>query len=190
MNTRRSALLLLGIQLLLVLSIGGKYLYERKVCPRLWVRASQYDPELPLRGRYLALQMLVDGCALPRDDAHFEKGYRLHMGGSEPGYWKWRISLDADEGKLVPHQQDHPLDPGKTQEVSLRLNERCDRLPVRQPGWGSELLYFIPEHATSPFPLKNGQELWVEVTVPPSGPPRPIQLALSSETGFQPLKFE
>jgi hypothetical protein len=32
--------------------------------------------------------------------------------------------------------------------------------------------------------------LWVEVTVPPSGPPRPIQLAVSSEAGWQPLKFE
>jgi len=35
--------------------------------------------------------------------------------------------------------------------------------------------------------LKQGQELWVEVTAPVSGPPRPIQLALSDSTGFYPL---
>lgn len=184
MNSRRSAMLLLGIQLFLVLTIAGKYLYERKVCPRLWVRATQYDPQLPLRGRYLALQPVVDACGLPRDDAHFEKGYK-YLGGYAPGSWTWNVSLSADQGKLVPHLQDHQRDPGRDYEIVLRPNQACDKAPVR-----AEMEYFIPEHATSPFPLKQDQELWVEVTVPPSGPPRPIQLALSSETGFQPLKFE
>lgn len=46
-----------------------------------------------------------------------------------------------------------------------------------------------PDRAKGPFPLQKGQVLWVEVTVPPSGPPRPIQLAVSNEAGWQPLKF-
>jgi hypothetical protein len=50
--------------------------------------------------------------------------------------------------------------------------------------------FFIPDTAKGPFPLKPGQELWVEVTMPPTGPPRPIQLALSTGAGFHPLRFE
>jgi len=29
--------------------------------------------------------------------------------------------------------------------------------------------FFIAEHAASPLPMKAGQELWIEVTVPPKG---------------------
>ena len=47
--------------------------------------------------------------------------------------------------------------------------------------------FFSGDRAKSPFPLKPHEELWVEVTVPPSGPPRPIQLAISSDAGFKPL---
>ena len=47
--------------------------------------------------------------------------------------------------------------------------------------------YFIPDAAKTPFPLKKGEELWVEVTVPPMGPPRPIQLAISKDGAFTPL---
>jgi hypothetical protein len=44
--------------------------------------------------------------------------------------------------------------------------------------------YFIADTAKTPFPLKKGEELWVEVTVPRMGPPRPIQLALSKDGIF------
>jgi len=49
----------------------------------------------------------------------------------------------------------------------------------------------LAEHATSPLPLSKGQELWAEVTVPPKGPPRPIQLALKEADGaWKPLAFQ
>ena len=60
MSRTQRAILLLVVQAALVLSIAGKYLYERKTCPRVWVRAGQYDPNEPLRGRYLALQLAVE----------------------------------------------------------------------------------------------------------------------------------
>jgi hypothetical protein len=47
--------------------------------------------------------------------------------------------------------------------------------------------YFISDTAQSPFPPKKGEELWVEVTVPKMGPPRPIQLAMSKDGVFTPL---
>ncbi len=53
---------LLVIQLALVCSVAAKYLYQRWSCPRVWTRTVAYDPELVMRGRYLSLQLTVDGC--------------------------------------------------------------------------------------------------------------------------------
>ena len=66
----RAGIILALVQLVLVLSVAGKYLYERKTRPRVWTRAAQYDPSLPLRGRYVALQLMVDACGLPRGAEH------------------------------------------------------------------------------------------------------------------------
>ena len=40
------AIAVLLVQAALVLSVAGKYLYERKTSPRVWVRTAQYDPNL------------------------------------------------------------------------------------------------------------------------------------------------
>jgi hypothetical protein len=50
--------------------------------------------------------------------------------------------------------------------------------------------FFIAEHAADPTWLKPGQELWIEVTIPPQGPPRPLQLALKQEGAWTPLAFQ
>lgn len=57
-----ASVVLLVVQLAIVSSIAGKYLYQRWTCPRVWTRALAYDPELVMRGRYLSLQLTVDGC--------------------------------------------------------------------------------------------------------------------------------
>ena len=51
------------IQLVIVSTIAPKYLYQRSTCPRVWTRTAAYDPELVMRGRYLSLQLTVDGCS-------------------------------------------------------------------------------------------------------------------------------
>ena len=185
MKRKQAAWLLLAIQLVLVLSVAAKYAYERKVCPRVWVKAEQYDPNLPLRGRYLALQLAVDACSLPRDKARFYQGFNYASGGHAPGSWTWNVVLVAHGGHLVPRV----VDPLKVREgveqLVLRENQPCTDVAVSP---GTE--FFLADTAKGPFPLQKGQVLWVEVTVPPSGPPRPIQLALSSEAGWQPLKFD
>jgi hypothetical protein len=50
--------------------------------------------------------------------------------------------------------------------------------------------FYIAVHATDPSSLKHGQELWIEVTLPPKGPPRPIQLALKDNGAWKPLAFQ
>ena len=177
------AVALLLVQAALVLSIAGKYLYERKTCPRVWVRAAQYDPNMPLRGRYLALQLAVDACGLPKDEAH-------HMGAiptAKPpnlGYWQWTVQPVAIDGKLTPVLARDTERPERTDEVTVSGRRPCDRAVLSK---GVE--YFVPDTASSPFPPKRGQELWVEVTVPAMGPPRPIQLAVSEGGVFTPLNL-
>jgi hypothetical protein len=38
--------------------------------------------------------------------------------------------------------------------------------------------------------MKAGQELWIEVTVPPKGPPRPMQLAVKEGGVWKVLAME
>ena len=47
------------LQCLLVLSVAGKYAWDRERLPRAWVRTGPIDPNLPIRGRYVALQLEV-----------------------------------------------------------------------------------------------------------------------------------
>ena len=188
MNSSRQtnrAILLLVIQAMLVLSIAGKYLYERKTCPRVWLRAAQFDPNQPLRGRYLALQLAVDACALPRDQAHHTPGYNPNL----PGSWRWTVRPVVQDGKLVPVLASDTDRPELT-EVTLWGNRPCERATLSQGAmFSSGVDFFIPDTAKGPFPLQPHEELWVEVTVPPMGPPRPIQLAIAKDGAFTPLKF-
>ena len=57
MTLTKKGLILAAFQCLLALSVSGKLLYDRSTCPRVWVKTAQWDPNLPIRGRYLALQL-------------------------------------------------------------------------------------------------------------------------------------
>ena len=148
MSPMGRAVLLLVIQATLVLSIAGKYLYERKTCPRVWVRAAQYDPNALLRGRYLAMQLSVDGCALPRDVAH-----RTQFNPQGQGFWRWTVRLEVQDGKLVPVLASDTDRPEMTGVLTMRGDRPCDRATLSQ---GVE--YFIADAAKNPFPPKKGEE--------------------------------
>jgi hypothetical protein len=176
MNLTRRGIALLVIQVLLVASVAGKYLYERATRPRVWARAAQYDPSLPIRGRYLALSPEVDACGLPQPESG--NGLTAFLPQS-------RVRTFAENGRLVVKDANHVLPRSETQTIWLNERTPCDHAPL-SPG----VDFFIPDTAQSPFPLKPGEELWVEVTVPPLGPPRPIQLAVNDNGQWKPLKFE
>ena len=63
MNSLRKGMLLGALQCVLVLSLTGKLLYDRATCPRVWVKTMRYDPNLPIRGRYLSLLLVPDAGA-------------------------------------------------------------------------------------------------------------------------------
>lgn len=60
MNGLTKGLILCGVQVAMVLSIGGKMLFDRATRPRLWVRVAPYDPSLPVRGRYVSLTVTAE----------------------------------------------------------------------------------------------------------------------------------
>ena len=185
MRRMQAGLLLLVVQMALVLSIAGKYLHERRTQPRVWVRAGHFDPNLPLRGRYLALQPEVDACGLPRDPARLQGQFKNSQGKELPGYWEFSTTLEVRHGGVVAIEARHEKNPSEVQRVTLSGNQPCERARLSE-----SVNVFIPDTARTPFPLKPGQELWAEVTVPKTGPPRPIQLALSDASGFHPLPLQ
>ena len=63
MKLSQASIALLVIQFAIVSTIAAKYFYQRSTCPRVWTRAAAYDPSLVMRGRYLSLQLTVDGCS-------------------------------------------------------------------------------------------------------------------------------
>jgi len=54
MSGTRKGLIVGAIQIALVLSLGAKLLSDRITRPRGWALAQVYDPDMPIRGRYLS----------------------------------------------------------------------------------------------------------------------------------------
>jgi hypothetical protein len=96
----------------------------------------------------------------------------------------WRVVPAVTNGALTARGVDETL-PGPTETLILDQD-----LPCEYARFGETSDFFIPEHARSPFPLQKGQELWALVTVPPSGPVRPVKLAISDATGFHVLDLD
>jgi hypothetical protein len=144
-----------AIQVLLVAGIGAKFLYDRSHYPRLWVETAPYDPDLPIRGRYVSIALLVDADR-PAPGAGAV---------GAPDMFIARLEVRGD--RLVAVQDDEN---GRHWIRSGRCGERgCWQL-------AEPLAYFIPEHAIDPSRPRSEATLWAEVTLPPAGAPRPIRL--------------
>ncbi|HEY1255664.1 MAG TPA: hypothetical protein VGF01_12870 [Terracidiphilus sp.] len=193
MKFSKTSIALLLIQLVIVSSIAAKYYYQRVTCPRVWVKAAAYDPELVMRGRYLSLQLTVDGCEstlpsafqanFPRnsDGTTRKGGFRVNWQGAV----QFRAKLKVENNKLVAIRIPEADERSKGVYVSAMPDSSCDAMRLQEP-----VEFYIAEHAGDPSRVQKGQELWMEVTVPPVGPPRPLQLALKDNGGWKPLAFQ
>jgi hypothetical protein len=168
MNTFSKGIAVALLHTLIVLSLGGKLLYDRSHRPRVWVRTGSMDPNLPIRGRYLTLRLQV---RVPWfQDAQGQQ------------YLHSDVTLGAEKDGLVAYKS--------ASNTGLSVTY----FPVLgRPGSGATYLdqsvdFFIPEHAQLQR-LHPGEELWAEVTIPRKGPPRPIQLALKKGTEWTPLSY-
>ena len=159
----KKGLIVAAAHLMIVGSVGAKLLIDRATRPRVWARTAPIDPDDPLRGRYVRLR--VEGAA--HELANDSSGQS--------------VALAAQDGMLalVPTSDDS----GLTARVSARNGERVAVLD-------RPLAYFIPEHVADPSVRAPGEELWVEVTLPKHGAPRPIRLGVKKAGVLTPLDLD
>jgi len=179
MKSWQKATLVAVIHVALVSSLGAKLLYDRATRPRVWVKTQNYDPNLPIRGRYVALSPLFEDPAPPKPLTS-EKERDAQRARSFYDYQQGKITV-VDGKAIVTLNSAEQYDQGE------RFRRTFDRDNNSYLTTWEPVLYFIPDTAPNPAALKSGEELWVEVTIPKKGPPRPIQLALKSNGTWKPL---
>jgi hypothetical protein len=152
MTSLQKGLILAGVQIALVMSLGAKLVIDRSMLPRVWVKTVPFDPDLPIRGRYVSLRLMVDARGFPEGAVYSP------------------AELSVEGGKLVAK----PADDSNVHVMS--------GMSIAEP-----VAFFIPEHVADPSWRKVGEEMWVEVTVPKRGPPRPIRLGVKKDGVLTPL---
>jgi hypothetical protein len=165
------------VHVCIVSSLGAKLLYDRTVCPRVWALTAPYDPDMPIRGRYVSLQLVVEPRGIKEAAA------------TGPGWVPPQsVVLRVENNRLVALSEGDPNKTGYHPECAhVRFVQRQERMlaVLEQP-----VAFFIPEHVLDPSRRRLGEELWVEVTIPRKGPPRPIQLGVKKGDGqIVPLMF-
>ena len=159
MNRRmRKGLIVAVIHILMVASLGAKLLVDRATRPRVWARTAPFDPNLPIRGRYVRLR--IEGIA-----ADLPAGSTLTP-----------VTLAVGDQSLIV------LASPEQTGLSASTVTRDGVAVLDQP-----LAYFIPEHVPDPSVRAPGEELWVEVTLPRRGPPRPIRLGVKKDGVLTPI---
>ena len=158
--TLRKGLIVAALHVALVASLGAKMLADRAMRPRVWARVAPYDPDLPLRGRYV--RMAIEAPADPSVHSDY--------------YGFFKPVIRNDELIFVPA--------GPRDGLHGMSEQRDGRFVVRL---GEALAFFIPEHVPDPSIRPAGEELWVEVTLPRRGPPRPIRLGIKKAGALTPI---
>jgi hypothetical protein len=173
MNTltpRQAGLLLALLQAGLLLSLGAVMQTDRIRLPRAWVQTAPHDPELPIRGRYVSLRLLVPApklrslLPLPEERRCWQPVWLVARGDRLEALPK----VPAAAAAVSSHR-------ACIEELDGAAMARLDE-PVA---------FFIPPDVQDPSQRTDGKTLWVEVTLPAKGPPRPIRLGLSPQGGVR-----
>jgi hypothetical protein len=162
-RARRAGIALAIVHVLLVGTLGLKLLADRARLPRAWARTVPFDPDLPIRGRYVRLRLEVP--LAPADSVRVGEYRRTHL---------------RTEGDRLRAELD---DAGA---VGARIDSAPGGLVA---GLDQPIAFFIPEHIPDPSIRPTGEELWAEVTVPRRGPPRPIRLGVQRDGTLTPLEI-
>ena len=162
-------LIIAALHVAIVLSLGGKLLYDRATRPRIWVRTGSVDPDLPIRGRYFTLSLQVKA-----------PGIKPSVEQKFPRFQFETVKLSVENGELMAQKSDR--------DTGLRISDAGTRAPADTYLLWPQVAFFVSEHAPD-LRVTRGEELWAEVTVPRKGPPRPIQLAVKREGKWIPLTY-
>ena len=175
MSPIQKGIIVAAVQLALVASLGAKYSLDRARLPRVWTQTVAYDPDLPIRGRYLSVRLRVAA-----DNVYGES--QLPKTNSANFWGDMRdITLRVQDGHLVAMPSSKP--------TGLHLTRWRTRAGEEVAALSEPVAFYLPEHARDPSWRSAGEELWVEVTVPKKGPPRPIRLAVKQGEKFTPLEI-
>ena len=174
-------LIVAALHIALVASLGGKLLYDRATRPRVWARTANYDPDLPIRGRYVSLSIEVTPEGFRANVQQGNKQYPYDYGYGKP------VKLEVRDGKLVALLSSEDTNVYAAPQMRYVQGKELvsDLVYITEP-----VAFFIPEHAPNPAWLNKGEELWVEVTVPKKGPPRPIRLGIKKDVVLRPLSLD
>lgn len=182
MRPLHKSLLVAGLHLAIVCSLGAKLLYDRATRPRVWAQTVPYDPDMPIRGRYVSLQLMVSAPEI--QPPKFEKEDQEWQRQS----WRQRVDLHADGERLVAQPVGAPIPYWYGDAccvVGFRTTVNGEVAVLSPP-----VVFFIPEHVPDPSVRQPDEELWVEVTLPRKGPPRPIRLGVKKNGQITPLDLD
>lgn len=177
MKSLKKGLILALVQVLLITLVGAKLMIDRARYPQVWVETAPYDPDLPLRGRYVRLMAVVEPGQF--SDPRKAPGLSDPSSSFETSVYHKPGRVEIREGRLVAIRDDKgPL---------YFTNGRCgarECLTLAEP-----LAFFIPENIPDPSIRNNEEQLWVKVTIPPRGAPRPIELGVKKDGKLRPLEL-
>lgn len=154
-------LLVLALHLALIGSLGAKLLIDRQIRPRVWAEVVPFDPDLPIRGRYVSLRVKATARGFP--DV------------VEESWVRHDARLSAEDGRLIATR----TEPGGGELVRIDRGEGGPVALLETP-----VAYFIPEHVPDPSSTPG---LMAEVTLPRQGGPRPIRLGVRQGDRVVPL---
>jgi len=154
----------------IVSTLGAKLLYDRAYRPHIWVKSAVYDPDLPIRGKYLALSVEAPAVGFFSQTTTW---------GSDPHEFfspnRCDLVLRGDHLVAIANQRG---------EFWANIRRRDNSLFATV---NSETAYFLPEHKSGPILHNRDEELWFEATIPRKGPPRPIRLGIKKNGVLTPL---
>jgi hypothetical protein len=167
-------LILAALHLALVGTLGAKLLADRATRPRVWVETAPYDPNLPIRGRYVRLQIVVEATDMAPP--------------AESDRWRqFPVTLSVENDRLVARPEPGVADPYGMYDRSVRFIRRGEDWIAVLSG---PVAFFITEHIEDPSRRAPDETLWVEVTLPRKGPPRPIRLGVKKGGTLTPLDLD
>ncbi|MBZ5679920.1 MAG: hypothetical protein LAO24_07420 [Acidobacteriia bacterium] len=170
------------IQALIVCSLGAKLLYDRRTRPQAWFKTQRYDPNLPIRGRYVSLQIEVNDSRTPEEiQQKFGSEIQMYESQRAPSFF----GFGRECGSIAMR------DSAPTAFFDSSAAWNCDNLTFERWRRGNDtvlrltepILFFISDTAKDPTRLATGDELWVLATIPRKGPPRPIALGVKKAGG-------
>ena len=135
------SLVLLAVQAVLVCTVVASYAWQRHHYPRVWTRAYGYDPQLPLRGRYLSLQVSIDGCSSTLPSAKQALFQRDFTGAVKPGPYaiqpvpnvQFSASLQVVNGQLQAVFLSNEEQRRFGQIVQAQPEKPCQQMLLRAP---------------------------------------------------------